>query len=141
MTVFQHWQEVPESYWKWPSFTPREFACKSDGSLIVEPEFMERLQLLRFDLGFPFIINSGYRTPAYNAAVSKTGLMGPHTTGRAVDIRVYGGRAFDLGDAAKAYGFTGKGEKGHGPHEGRFIHLDDLPDAPGRPRPWSWTYP
>jgi len=27
-----------------------------------------------------------------------------------------------------------------GPHAARFIHLDDLPDAEGQPRPTIWSY-
>ena len=24
--------------------------------------------------------------------------------------------------------------------EGRFIHIDDIPNSPDRPRPWIWSY-
>ena len=136
-TAFQSWREVPDSFWHWANFRPEEFACKADGSLVVVPEFMDRLQRLRGDLGFPFVVMSGYRTPAYNASVSATGLNGPHTTGRAVDIRIAGRQAYDLIEAALAYDFTGIGVKQHGPWGARFLHLDDLQ---GDKRPNLWSY-
>ena len=136
--TFRSWHEVPVDFWHWPNFKPQEFACKADGSLIVVPAFMDRLQRLRHDLEFPFPIMSGYRTPAYNASVSTTGLTGPHTTGRAVDIRVSGKQAFDILEAAPAFGFSGLGVKQHGPFAGRFLHLDDL-DGDVRPRIWSYA--
>jgi zinc D-Ala-D-Ala carboxypeptidase len=39
---------------------------------------------------------------------------------------------------ALSVGFTGIGVKQHG--AGRFIHLDDLPNAEGQPRPHLWSY-
>ena len=139
MTAFQSWREVPDGFWPWTNFRPEEFACKADDSLIVEPEFMDRLQGLRHRVGLPFIVTSGYRTPAYNARVSPTtGLTGPHTTGRAVDIRIAGPAVYDILKAAMMFGFTGIGLKQHDPHDGRFLHLDDLV---GDKRPRIWTYP
>jgi uncharacterized protein YcbK (DUF882 family) len=104
------------------------------------PRFMRRLVELRKKLNFPLILTSAYRCPEYNARVSSTGSSGPHTTGQAVDIAVYGYRAAKLVGLARKYGFTGVGLKQKGPHVGRFVHLDDLEEADGRPRPWVWTY-
>ena len=136
-TAFQSWREVPDSFWHWANFRPEEFACKADGSLIVVPEFMDRLQGLRYRIGLPFVVVSGYRTPAYNASVSTTGQTGPHTTGRAVDIRISGPDAYDVLKAAPVFGFSGLGVKQHGPFAGRFLHLDDL-DGDKRPRIWTY---
>ncbi len=138
---FHDYQDVPASLWIWPNFTPQEFYSRGDDpAILIVPEFMDRLQSLRNYLGFPLIITSGYRTPAYNMAVASTGKDGPHTTGRAVDISIYGDRALALVMRAAKIGFTGVGFKQHGQLNQRFIHLDDLPEAPGRPRPWIWTY-
>ena len=101
---------------------------------------MDRLQAIRDRLAFRFPVTSGYRSPAYNAKVSKTGKAGPHTTGRAVDIAVAGGEAHELIDAMKEFGFTGRGIRQRGGWAGRFVHLDDLENAPGVPRPRTWSY-
>lgn len=132
--------------WDWPNFTPwelrsdREETRRDFFETWLDPEFLDKLTTLRAALGFPLIVSSYYRSPAYNNDYSGTGLTGPHTTGRAIDIQIYGGRALDLIDSVKPLGFTGVGNKQHGPREGRFVHLDDLPEGPGRPRPWFWSY-
>ena len=122
--------------WRW--FRPEEFTCKCGCQKnLMDPKFVEKLDGLRDRLGFPLVVNSGYRCPDYNAKISRTGRDGPHTTGRAVDIKVYGSRAFLLVDDAMLAGLTGVGLKQHGPHEERFVHLDDLTNGT---RPWVWTY-
>lgn len=135
------WTLVGELEWPWPNFKPNEFACKGDGSIYVHTPTLDAIQELRTDLGFPFIITSGYRSPQHNAQVSHTGTTGPHTTGHAVDIGVSGERAFTLLKAAMLSGrFTGIGSFQKGPHEKRFIHLDTLPNGEGCPRPTTWSY-
>ncbi len=46
----------------------------------------------------------------------------------------------DLIALAHKHGFSGIGLRQHGDYKGRFVHLDDLSNATGRPRPWIWTY-
>jgi zinc D-Ala-D-Ala carboxypeptidase len=104
-------------------------------------EFVEALDILRGEFGRPLRVTSGYRCPKHNAAESTTGLDGPHTTGRAVDLAVCGQEAFALVKLAAARGFTGIGVKQHGPMHKRFVHLDNLPAAAARARPRIWTYP
>ena len=125
---------------RWPNFTPDEMRCRGTGKLDMNPAFMDRLQGLRNAFGAPLVITSGYRDPVYNSTVSKTGLMGPHTTGRAVDIAIYGEAAVRLLRQALNLGFTGFGFLQHGPTARRFIHLDDIPPGGHHPRPWPWTY-
>ncbi len=131
---------VPADVWSWPDFSPREMACRADGRLVVDTAFMDRLQALRSRLGFPMPVSSGYRSPAYNALVSTTGSDGPHTTGEAADILVFGTRAFTLIECAPDMGFSGLGISQNGPRGKRFVHLDTLGDGPGCPRPWIWSY-
>jgi uncharacterized protein YcbK (DUF882 family) len=100
--------------------------------------FVDELDDLRHRLGFGLRITSGYRCPAYNAKVSSTGLAGPHTTGRAVDIWVDRTRAYEVLQTALIMKFTGVGIQQKGPS--RFIHLDNLPNAPGQIRPTVWSY-
>lgn len=133
--------EILPGAWLWPHIDPaREWADSASGALVVETEFLSRLESLRADLGWPLIITSGYRTPAHNAAISTTGEDGPHTTGRAVDIKIHGSRALELIAAATDLGFTGFGLQQRGPVGTRYVHLDDLPSTLTRPRPWVWTY-
>ena len=138
--LFDSYELVPPDDWRWPNFTPFEMSCRRTRELLVNPQFMDRLQALRVRLGFSFLVTSAYRDPAYNAEISSTGTSGPHTTGRAVDVAVWGPRADALIDTMKEFGFAGRGMRQHGPFARRFVHLDDLEDAPGCPRPRSWTY-
>ena len=120
------------------NFTVDELKCRGTGVCDMSPSFLERLQLIRDDFGRPLNPTSGFRAPEYNEKVSSTGRSGPHTTGHAVDIQIFGAEALELIKIAQAHGITGIGFKLHGPREKRFIHLDDL-TAP-HPRPNSWSY-
>ncbi len=125
---------------EWPDFTPDEVRCKGTGKLVVFPDTMTRLQSMRTYLGFPLQLSSFYRDPVYNNEVSSTGFNGPHTLG-AFDILCYGERAYAILSAAPHFEFTGIGISQKGPHNSRFIHLDDLkPEESGGPRPWTWSY-
>lgn len=123
---------------RWTYFKYADFVCKHCGQNHTDPAFIDRLDELRRRVGFPLPVNSGYRCPVHNAAVSSTGLDGPHTL-TAVDLSVDRGRAYIVLREALTMGFKGIGVKQHG--GGRFIHLDDLPEAPGQPRPTVWSYP
>ena len=56
-----------------------------------------------------------------------------------MDIAISGSRAVELVRMALASGFTGLGVNQKG--DARFIHLDDLPNKDGQPRPHIWSYP
>ena len=121
------------------NFSRDEFACQCGcGKADMKAEFMLQLQRLRTSCGFPFKISSGYRCPEHNNKVSSSGYEGPHTTGLAVDISVAGEQARTL--INKSSGFSGIGISQKGNHANRFIHLDNLETAAGRPRPWVWSY-
>lgn len=123
------------------NFTYEELQCKCGcGRMEIPFAEVDRLQRLRDVLGFGLIITSGYRCPEHNAKVSSTGRNGPHTKA-AFDIALYGTRAVQAIAEGRKLGFTGFGAKQHGPHPGRYIHLDALPNEQGQPRPWFWTYP
>lgn len=74
-------------------FTLDEFACKETGQNLIDEEFVGWLDVLREACGFAFVINSGYRSPQHSAEANKPGGPGPHTRGRAADIRVENSRA------------------------------------------------
>ena len=138
-TLFESWREVKDATWRWENFTPEEMACRHCGTILIAPEFMDRLQAMRSKLGFPFLVSSGYRCPAHNAKISTTGRSGPHTVA-AVDLAVFGIEAARLMTAAPGFGFTGRGLLQHGSWARRFIHLDDLENTPSTLRPRVWTY-
>lgn len=128
------------SKWRWaPTFTPLELSCNHCGELVIESDFMDRLALLRQRFGQPLLIGSGYRCPVHNVAVAKTGPKGPHTTGRAADIRIFGPEAHRLAGLAFSI-FTGVGISQKGAFAARFVHVDDLSNGPDCPRPWIWSY-
>jgi len=124
---------------KYPNFSASEFVCKHTGKNKMHPDFMARLQRLRTAYGKPISITSGYRHSSHPVEAKKpAGSIGAHTTGRAVDIAVRGHEVYALVALAMQHGFTGIGLRQHGPT--RFLHLDDLPNHTGQPRPWIWTY-
>lgn len=122
--------------WRWPNFSPAELASRDTGRLEIETGFLDRLQELRSRYKRPMVITSGYRTPEENARKSTTGKTGPHTTGRAVDVKVTNAKdRYDLIALALDCGFTGIGVATS------FIHLDDVPKGdPVIPRPAVWVY-
>lgn len=54
-------------------FTVEEMRCPGTGELKFQPGFLEALEELRVAAGFPFKINSGCRTLAYNRALERKG--------------------------------------------------------------------
>lgn len=123
---------------RWPNFSYQELACKCCKSLIIVPEFLDKLQILRSDYGSAMKITSGYRCQKHNSEVSMTGESGPHTTGQAVDVYASGKDAYDLLHLALLHGFTGIGISQKGAHSGRFLHLDTIKDRDVRPTIWSY---
>jgi uncharacterized protein YcbK (DUF882 family) len=121
-----------------PHFHKQELACRCGCGMLPAPDFMDKIEALRVACGFAIMVSSAARCPEYNAKVSKTGERGPHTTGRAIDLAVDRKRAYIVLRYAVKHGFTGIGVQQKG--DGRFLHLDDLPDTPGQPRPSIWSY-
>lgn len=119
-------------------FNRAEFDCKHCGQNHMDANFLLEIDELRDRYGKPLSVTSGYRCPAHNNNVSSTGLTGPHTTGRAVDLAVDRGNAYKLLKLALEMGFSGIGVQQKGAT--RFLHLDNLPNAPGQPRPSIWSY-
>lgn len=110
-------------------FSEREQRCKCGKcTSLLDPDFLARLNTLRERKGSPVVLNSAYRCPTYNSKVSKTGHNGPHTTGKAVDIRCAGSEAVEILRIAVGMGFKGYGICQTGKWGSRFIHLDDARD-------------
>ena len=124
----------------YPHFKYRELEGNCGcGRADMDPLFMDRLEDLRTAYDAPIYLSSAFRCPTHNDRVSTTGLHGPHTTGRAVDILIRGSDAYTLILLAMQFGFSGIGIKQHGRYDSRFVHLDDL-SYPDFPRPWVWSY-
>ena len=126
-------------------FSERELRCKCYKCDFpgMDENFMIKLEEIRTDPRWdrPIIVTSGYRCPNHNQSVSATGSRtGPHTTLRACDILVSRMNAVLLTSLAYDKGMTGFGWHQRGDYAGRIIHLDDLPNADGQPRPHCWTY-
>lgn len=122
-----------------PHFSDAELACKCGCGLLPAQSSQDRLERVRVRYGKPMKVSSGSRCPDHNAKESGTGRTGPHTKG-AFDILVSGEDAFTLLGLALGEGFTGIGFSQKGEHSKRFMHLDDLPNAEGQPRPTIWSY-
>ena len=118
-------------------FTAAELKCSHCNKEGMNINFMKKIEALREELGFPFIVTSGYRCTKHPIEIEKY-TVGAHTTGRAIDVSVYGENAYKLLSGALKAGFTGIGVNQKG--DSRFIHIDDIEESPERPRPWVWSY-
>jgi uncharacterized protein YcbK (DUF882 family) len=117
-------------------FSDKELACKCCGEVVMQDEFMQKLNLLRAEYAKPMIVTSGYRCEKHNREI---GGGAAHPRGQAVDVRVNGSDAWFLVRLALNLGFAGiginipNGKGGDG-----FIHLDTCADLGGRPRIWTY---
>jgi len=119
---------------KLANFNKKEFTCRCGcGGNEMNERFMSILQEIRTKAGFPFVVSSGYRCPAYD---KKLGGAGNHTTGHAVDIVASGAQAYEILCLSTPY-MTGIGIHQKGPSRGRFLHLDNLVNEY---RPTIWSY-
>jgi hypothetical protein len=103
-------------------FKVREFACR-DGSdeIHIDTALMDILDKLRVRFG-PIGINSGYRTPAYNAKIGGV-KSSQHLLGAAADTSYAQG--VQLEDVAKYAQWLGAGGIGvYGSGDGNFVHVD-----------------
>ena len=135
MSFFAHWSQVPERLWRWPDFAPAEIASRGDGSILIAPDALDRLQALRDALRRPVIVTSAYRDPVHNAQVGGAPLS-RHKAGDAFDIALRGHDRAEMLEVARAAGFTGFG------FYSSFLHIDCGP-ARQWGREWgntSWTY-
>lgn len=110
-------------------FDKSEFDCQHTGENRMEQEFMDKLDDLRAECGFPFVITSGYRSPKHPIEAAKA-VPGTHAQGIAADIKIgTSAHRYLLLQAALRNGFTGIGI------DKDFIHLDTRGTIP-----LIWTY-
>ena len=118
-TTYTHFRDVPESAWRWPSFSPAEIACRGTGAIKINTEAMDKLQTLRNRLGKPLIVRSAYRSPSHNRAVGGA-KASKHMDGTAFDIAMSNHDPAAFEATARAVGFLGFGTY---PRSG-FMHID-----------------
>jgi len=76
-------------------FTEDELKCSHCGGSGMNESFMNKIEALREQLGFPFPVNSAYRCPEHPIEAHKSS-PGAHSTGHAIDIGVRGEQAHTL---------------------------------------------
>ena len=130
-TFYDHWRDVPEGSWRWPSFSPAEIACRGTGAIKINTEAMDKLQTLRNRLGKPLIVRSGYRSSSHNRAVGGA-KASKHMDGIAFDIAMANHDPVAFEAAAREVGFLGFGFY---PRSG-FMHVDL-----GPARHWGERFP
>ena len=69
----------------WENFNLDEFACRHCGKNLISHNLVDRLQSLRTELAFPFVITSGYRCLEHPNEINKS-KPGTHAMGLAVDV-------------------------------------------------------
>lgn len=141
IVTFDTVTDITPGFWRWPHFSPQEWACRGTGKVGVVPEFMDELETVRAMYGAPLPISSGYRSPEHNEEVSATqSTDGAHTLALAADFLIHGTDALHLLALLLARGWQGIGIGQKGPVEKRILHADMAPAKDGAPRPWLWTY-
>tara|TARA_R110000823_G_scaffold223407_2_gene351540 strand:+ start:219 stop:590 length:372 start_codon:yes stop_codon:yes gene_type:complete len=117
-------------------FSKAELQCKCGcEAALMDAQFIMMLEQLREKFNKPLLVSSGYRCPKHNNNVSGTGIAGPHTTGKAIDLKVDRGAAYELLKIAMDMGFSGIGVNQKG--NARFMHLDTINTGL---RPTIWSY-
>jgi hypothetical protein len=112
---------------RWPSVLGR------DGWEMVDVRARAMLMLVQREFGRQLNVNSGYRSPAYNASLSGADTNSYHMQGMAMDISWSGMNnetREEFVRIARSNGFRGIGR--YGPSAGNFVHIDIGPE-----RTWS----
>ena len=125
-----------QSDWKekWKNFNLDEFKCKCGCDHVsIHSDLLDLLQTARNILG-PIQITSAFRCPEHNDKVSSTGLSGPHTTSKSVDIHVSNSQHRKELIDYFAPKVTGLGIAK------TFIHIDILSPEELSHRPNCWLY-
>lgn len=105
-----------------PHFRVREFHSKHDPTDVVkvDEKLLTLLERIRAHVGAPVHINSGYRSPEYNARLKNASPRSQHCNGKAADIWVEGVTPKQIAEIAECYlGSSG----GIGIYK-KFTHVD-----------------
>lgn len=119
---------------KYRYFSFDELVCKCGcGRADMDYNMMIQLEQVREVVDVPFRVTSAFRCPEYNMRVSTTGLFGPHTTGKAIDIACDAWLRARIMEVAYEYGARRFGVAKN------FVHLDWLLPEDGFPAA-VWSY-
>jgi uncharacterized protein YcbK (DUF882 family) len=110
-------------------FKLSDFDCQETGENEMNEDFLIKLDDLRHECGFPFIVTSGYRSKDHSIEKRKV-KAGTHTQGIAADIRLVVAMNFDTFLKERLRWVSGIGVAK------TFIHLD----TSVRPLLLSWSY-
>ena len=98
-------------------FTAQELRCQETGEEGMEQVFIDLLDTIREECGFPFVVTSGYRSPEHSIEKRKE-KAGSHSMGCAIDIRANSQQKYKIIEVAKKHGVTRFGINK------AFIHMD-----------------
>lgn len=68
------------------NFSNKELQCPCCGKVDMNHRLMDLLQSVRDEVGFPFVINSGFRCKKRNAELPSSSPKSQHLVGKAVDV-------------------------------------------------------
>ena len=88
-----------------PHFKIKEFHSKHDPADVVKVDerLLTLLERIRAHVGKPVNVNSGYRSPEYNATLKNASPRSQHCNGKAADIWVEGVTPKQIADIAECY--------------------------------------
>lgn len=88
-----------------PHFKVREFHSKHDPTDVVkvDEKLLTLLERIRAHVGKPIHVNSGYRSPEYNATLKNASPRSQHCNGKAADIWVEGVTPKQIAEIAECY--------------------------------------
>ncbi|HIA03755.1 MAG TPA: hypothetical protein EYN66_17925, partial [Myxococcales bacterium] len=82
-----------------------EFQAAASDYEVFSPQALVRIQKVRDSLGTPLYVNSGFRSPGYNASIDSAAKYSRHQYGDAVDVSTKGATSLtQIIDACKAQG-------------------------------------
>lgn len=88
-----------------PHFKVKEFHSKRDPTDVVkvDEKLLTLLERIRAHVGKPIHVNSGYRSPEYNATLKNASPRSQHCNGKAADIWVEGVTPKQIAEIAECY--------------------------------------
>lgn len=88
-----------------PHFKVKEFHSPQDPSDLVrvDEKLLRLLENIRNYTGKPVHLNSGYRSPEYNATIKNASPHSQHCAGKAADIVIYGVSPAKVAEIAECY--------------------------------------
>ena len=120
-------------------FKQKELACKCGcNTNKFDSEFLLKLNAIREECGFPFVITSAYRCKNHPIEARKA-RPGSHYTGKAVDVRCSGAKSLEVIRVALKHGIERIGVQQKSGSQ-KFIHLDGCTKEEGFSCPDSWSY-